>query len=78
MLHLSKQHQAQQLELERQYNAMREANEVLRVNAGDGGYLFRRGMNKGGIFGPGAWPIERRIMTEWPSRQGWDHEWKRA
>jgi len=65
------------------WNAMREANEELRTGAGDGGRLFRIGQQKKGIFGrredgQGV-PIEyARGLAEWPSREGWEHDWKRG
>ncbi|KIW23844.1 uncharacterized protein PV07_12013 [Cladophialophora immunda] len=45
---------SRELELERQYNAMRDANEELRVGAGDGGRLFRKAQTKTGIWGIGG------------------------
>ncbi|KAJ9619112.1 hypothetical protein H2204_012759 [Knufia peltigerae] len=61
-LYRSKVRQARQLELERQYNAMREANEELRVGAGDGGRLFRKAQMKTGVWSiperGGGVPIE--------------------
>ncbi|OAP59375.1 hypothetical protein AYL99_06673 [Fonsecaea erecta] len=45
---------SRELELERQYNAMRDANEELRVGAGDGGRLFRKAQMKTGVWGIGG------------------------
>ncbi|EXJ67803.1 uncharacterized protein A1O5_09149 [Cladophialophora psammophila CBS 110553] len=45
---------SRELELERQYNAMRDANEELRVGASDGGRLFRKAQMKTGIWGIGG------------------------
>ncbi|KIW93944.1 uncharacterized protein Z519_05259 [Cladophialophora bantiana CBS 173.52] len=45
---------SRELELERQYNAMRDANEELRVGVGDGGRLFRKAQMKTGIWGIGG------------------------
>lgn len=70
-----------QLELERQYNAMRDANEELRVGAGDGGRLFRKAQMKTGIWGiggpngnasrKGGVPIEyARGLVEWVGSTG--------
>ncbi|ETI25521.1 hypothetical protein G647_02294 [Cladophialophora carrionii CBS 160.54] len=42
------------MELERQYNAMRDANEELRLGAGDGGRLFRKAQMKTGVWGLGS------------------------
>jgi len=76
MMHREKQRVANERELERQYNSMREACEELRTGVGDGGRLFRRAMDKGGVWG--GMPIEYgRIQTEWPAKGGWDHGWKR-
>ena len=56
-----------QLELERQFNAMRAACEELRVGAGDGGRLFRKSMIKRGLFKHGYIPAEygRGAGGEW-------------
>lgn len=41
------------------------------------GRLYRNAMQKFGIW-KGV-PIEyARAQTEWPSREGWNHEWKRG
>ncbi|KAE8150572.1 hypothetical protein BDV25DRAFT_108882 [Aspergillus avenaceus] len=73
----AQQRRAHQLELQRQWQAMQGACEELRVGAGDGGKLFRKSMNKKGIFRD-LFPIEYgRMQTEAPSREGWNHEWKR-
>lgn len=80
-----------ELELERQYNAMRAACEELRVGAGDGGRLYRQAMTRKGLFGGlkevegegpfvgnGGVPIEyARHQVEGPGRGGWDHGWTR-
>lgn len=69
------------MELERQYNAMRDANEELRVGAGDGGRLFRKAQMKTGIWGiggpngnasrKGGVPIEyARGLVEWVGSTG--------
>jgi len=70
-------------ELERQYTAMRNACEALRVTGDDGmvdgvntGRLYRIAMNKTGVWQ--GIPIEyARLQTEWPSKAGWNHDWKR-
>ena len=90
MLYKDQQRRQQQLELERQYNAMRAACEELRVGAGDGGRLFRQAMVRKGIFGgkpqteqgflggTGGIPVEyARSQTEGPSTIGWDEGWTR-
>ncbi|KAI9796254.1 MAG: hypothetical protein M1833_006423 [Piccolia ochrophora] len=72
---------ARQRELERLYNSMREACEVLRTLPGDDGRLYRRAMIRQGVYGnkEGAgWPIEAgRLLTEWPAREAWVGEWRR-
>ncbi|KAJ5155518.1 hypothetical protein N7492_008321 [Penicillium capsulatum] len=73
----AKQRRHQELELERQYQAMQSACEELRTGAGDGGRLFRKSMNKKGIF-QDLFPIEYgRLQTDYPPAEGWNHEWKR-
>ena len=79
-----KQRKTQELELERQYNSMRAACEALRTMGDDGmpggvneGRLYRNAMLKHGVW-QGV-PIEyARTQTEWPSKEGWNHEWKRG
>ncbi len=45
---------------------------------GKGGRLYRRAMEKRGVYGPGGWPIEAgKGMVEWPGREVWSGEWKR-
>ncbi|OJJ39166.1 hypothetical protein ASPWEDRAFT_36893 [Aspergillus wentii DTO 134E9] len=76
-LHQAQQRRAHQLELQRQYQAMSAACEELRTAAGDGGRLFRKSMNKKGVY-TDLVPIEYgRLQTEGPSKEGWNHEWKR-
>ncbi|KAK5208894.1 hypothetical protein LTR20_010685 [Exophiala xenobiotica] len=74
-LYRSKVRQQRELELERQYNAMREANEELRVGAGDGGRLFRKAQMKTGVWSiperGGGVPIEyARGMVEYMGSTG--------
>jgi large subunit ribosomal protein L40 len=69
---------ARTLELQKQYQSMRDACEELRTGIGDGGRLFRISMNKRGVF-TDLFPIEYgRLQTDMPSKDGWNHEWKRA
>lgn len=76
-LYQARRRQAHENELQRQWQAMNAACEELRVGAGDGGKLFRQSMHKKGVF-TDLVPIEYgRLQTEWPSTEGWDHEWKR-
>jgi hypothetical protein len=69
---------------------MRDANEELRVGAGDGGKLFRKAQMKTGVWSiperGGGVPIEyARGLTEWVGTKGmmggeakvWDSAWKR-
>ncbi|KAK5800048.1 hypothetical protein VI817_002260 [Penicillium citrinum] len=73
----AKQRRQQELELERQYQSMQAACEELRTAAGDGGRLFRKSMNKKGIF-TDLFPIEYgRMQTDYPPAEGWNHDWKR-
>ena len=73
----AKQRRHKELELERQYQAMQSACEELRTGAGDGGRLFRKAMNKKGVF-TDLFPIEYgRLQTDYPPAEGWNHEWKR-
>ncbi|KAL2436575.1 hypothetical protein ABEF95_012305 [Exophiala dermatitidis] len=74
-LYRAKVKQARQLELERQYNAMRDANEELRIGAGDGGRLFRKAQMKTGVWSiparGGGVPIEyARGMVDWMGSTG--------
>ncbi|KAH1312251.1 hypothetical protein KXX47_004907 [Aspergillus fumigatus] len=76
-LYQAQQRRARQLELQRQWQAMNAACEELRTGAGDGGKLFRISMNKRGVY-KDMFPIEYgRMQTEGPSKEGWNHEWKR-
>ncbi len=81
-LYQFKQRDAHERELERMWHSMRDACEALRtLPVGDGwhgsqGYLFRKAMRKEGVWD--GVPIEAtRSQTEWPSRQGWNMNWKR-
>ncbi|EAW09612.1 mitochondrial 54S ribosomal protein mL40 [Aspergillus clavatus NRRL 1] len=77
-LYQAQQRREKQLELQRQWQAMNAACEELRTGAGDGGKLFRISMNKRGVFRD-LFPIEYgRMQTESPSKEGWNHEWKRV
>jgi large subunit ribosomal protein L40 len=65
---------------------MRGACEALRTLGDDGvvggenaGRRFREVMNKTGVWDADAVPVEyARCLTDWPSRAGWDHAWKRT
>jgi large subunit ribosomal protein L40 len=43
----------------------------------DAGRLFRVAMEKKGMTRDLVFPIEQRIPTDTPGREGWNHEWKR-
>ncbi|EEH44266.1 uncharacterized protein PADG_00555 [Paracoccidioides brasiliensis Pb18] len=76
-LYCAKKREALHLELERQWNSMRDACEELRTGVGDEGRLFRISMNKKGVFTDQI-PIEYgRMQTEGPSKEGWNYDWKR-
>jgi large subunit ribosomal protein L40 len=78
--------QRQRVELARQCGAMQAACEALRALGDDGvvgganaGRRFREAMNKTGVWDAGAVPVEyARCLTDWPSKKGWDHAWKRS
>ncbi|RKF59809.1 hypothetical protein OnM2_057030 [Erysiphe neolycopersici] len=73
------------LELQRQYQSMQLAMEVLRnlddgtnSNGKIGSRLFRTALEKKGIYKTGSIPIEySRLQTETPGATSWDHNWKR-
>ncbi|KAL2222786.1 hypothetical protein M432DRAFT_21335 [Thermoascus aurantiacus ATCC 26904] len=76
-LYQAQRRRARELELQRMWQAMRDACEELRTGIGDGGKLFRKSMIKKGVF-KDLFPIEYgRMQTEGPSKDGWNHEWKR-
>ncbi|KAF8468965.1 mitochondrial ribosomal protein L28-domain-containing protein [Kalaharituber pfeilii] len=60
-----------ELELERQYNKIRDACEEL---ARTDQRLFRIATAKKGV---GYFPVEMRIPTDTPSREGWNYGWRR-
>lgn len=69
-------------ELMRLRHSMEHACESLRNLDGPGtrptGYLFRKAMEKVGLWGDQAIPIEyARPQVETPPEKPWDHEWKR-
>ncbi|KAI1133196.1 hypothetical protein F5Y10DRAFT_229614 [Nemania abortiva] len=82
MLFQRKERERQAHELERMYQSMHNACEELRNTSGPGtreeGYLYRVAMEKHGMYGHNAVPIEyARPQTETPARQAWNHEWTR-
>ncbi|KAF4965092.1 hypothetical protein FZEAL_10805, partial [Fusarium zealandicum] len=69
-------------ERHRMYSGMYNACEELRKTVGPGsrseGYLYRVAMEKKGIWGTEAVPIEyARFQAEYPGKEPWNHEWKR-
>ena len=77
--------------LEKQYNAMRDAMEELRLGCGDGGRLYRQAVTKQGVYGGskmeqemaivgnGGIPLEyARAQTEGPPVGGFNEDWKRT
>jgi large subunit ribosomal protein L40 len=69
-------------ERSRMASGMFNACEALRKTVGPGhrgeGYLYRVAMEKKGVWGMNAVPIEyARFQTENPAKQAWDHGWKR-
>ncbi|KAL0265049.1 hypothetical protein SLS55_001006 [Diplodia seriata] len=86
MLFKRKVRREQELELERQYNSMRNACEALRLMDENGmpgpesarnvGRLYKTSMMKDGIWD--GFPIEyARPQVDTPPKDGWNHEWKR-
>lgn len=82
-LYKAKERRAQRQDLENLYNSMSDACEHLRIIGGDGlegskdqGRLFRIAMRKERVWS--GTPIEyARAQTDYPSREGWNHAWKR-
>ena len=87
---LHKSRRERERALERQYNAMREACEELRLGCGDGGRLYRQAITKKGVYGglkmeqqrsivgSGGIPLEyARAQTESPPIEGFNENWKR-
>ncbi|KAF3767050.1 hypothetical protein M406DRAFT_223645, partial [Cryphonectria parasitica EP155] len=69
-------------EMMRMNASMSHACETLRNLEGPGtrpkGWLFRKSMEKVGVWGPDAVPIEyARPLVETPGERPWNHEWKR-
>ncbi|ETS86491.1 hypothetical protein PFICI_00319 [Pestalotiopsis fici W106-1] len=77
-----KEREREEKELMRMYQSMASTAEELRHTSGPGtkdeGYLYRVAMEKKGLFGHKAIPIEyARPQTETPARVAWNHEWTR-
>jgi large subunit ribosomal protein L40 len=71
-IYTSKKREEQQLELERQWNAMRAACEELRTGVGDGGRLYRQAMSKKGVWGGRSdlGLLETEAGTKMPTGEG--------
>ncbi|KAG6365999.1 hypothetical protein INS49_000175 [Diaporthe citri] len=77
-----REEEARERELMRMQQSMEHACEVLRTMGGPGtrpeGWLYRKAMEKFGVWGKGAVPIEyARPLVETPAEKAWNHEWKR-
>lgn len=77
-----KEDEAREREMMRMQQSMEHACEVLRNMGGPGprpeGWLYRKAMQKFGVWAKGAIPIEyARPMVETPAEKPWNHEWKR-
>lgn len=77
-----KEEEAREREMMQMQHSMEHACEVLRNMGGPGtrpeGWLYRKAMEKFGVWGKGAVPIEyARPMVETPAEKPWNHEWKR-
>ncbi|ROT41178.1 hypothetical protein SODALDRAFT_113469 [Sodiomyces alkalinus F11] len=81
-LHQRRVRESLERERMRMHQGMHSACEELRVTEGPGlkgeGYLYRVALEKKGLYGLNAVPIEyARLQTETPARIAWDHDWKR-
>ncbi|CAJ2513241.1 Uu.00g013600.m01.CDS01 [Anthostomella pinea] len=82
LLFQRKEREREAHELERMYQSMHNAAEELRQTSGPGtreeGFLYRVAMEKKGVYGHNAVPIEyARPQTETPAREPWNHGWTR-
>jgi large subunit ribosomal protein L40 len=76
------QHEAISKERQRMHAGMYNACEELRKTVGPEGrgegYLYRVAMEKKGVWGTEAIPIEyARFQTDSPANEPWNHDWKR-
>ncbi|KYK54483.1 hypothetical protein DCS_06441 [Drechmeria coniospora] len=76
------QHDAIAKERYRMHAGMFNACEELRKTVGPEGrgegYLYRVAMEKKGVYGLNGVPIEyARFQTDTPSKEPWNHEWKK-
>lgn len=82
LLFRRQQREAMEKERMRMHAGMYNACEELRKSVGPGnkgeGYLYRVAMEKKGVWGTDAVPIEyARLQTEYPGETPWNHDWKR-
>lgn len=82
LLFRRKRDEQREREMRRLRQSMEYACEALRNMEGPGtrpkGYLFRKAMEKTGLWGEQAIPIEyARPQVETPPEKPWNHEWKR-
>ncbi|KAI0485003.1 hypothetical protein GGR56DRAFT_616503 [Xylariaceae sp. FL0804] len=80
LLFQRKEREREERELERMYRSMHNACEELRHTSGPGlrdeGFLYRVALEKKGVYGHNAVPIEyARLQTETPARVPWNHDW---
>lgn len=60
------------------YNACEELRKTVGPGERNEGYLYRVAMEKKGVYGTDAVPIEyARLQTDSPAKKAWDHGWKR-
>lgn len=60
------------------YNACEELRNTVGPEGKGEGYLYRVAMEKKGVYGVDAVPIEyARLQTDSPAKKAWDHDWKR-
>ncbi|KAG6009289.1 hypothetical protein E4U21_002893 [Claviceps maximensis] len=76
------QHEAIAKERQRMHAGMFNACEELRKTIGPEGhgegFLYRVAMEKKGVWGTEAVPIEyARFQTDYPGKEPWNHDWKR-
>lgn len=82
LLFRRKREEAREREMMRLRASMEHACETLRNMEGPGtrpeGYLYRKAMEKIGLWSPQSIPIEyARPLVETPGQQPWNHEWKK-
>ncbi|KAG6089800.1 hypothetical protein E4U30_003647 [Claviceps sp. LM220 group G6] len=83
LLFRRQQREATSKERQRMHAGMHSACEELRKSIGpegrSEGYLYRVAMEKEGVWGTSAIPIEYvRYQTEYPGAEPWKHNWKKV